>query len=88
MSQAQFQVQVPIAGMPINLVCLSNETLAFIRVTDFKALFDMAPSSEGVDAAFYEDLFVIDEVEYNYNHCYSYKEIPSMKAWIIQQKLQ
>lgn len=73
--------------MPVNLVLLSNETLAFVRVADFKALFDMAPTPQGVSAAFYEQLFTIDEVEYDYNTAYAYKSIPKMLSWLQQQRL-
>lgn len=81
------QMQVAVANMPINVVLLSNETLAFVRVADFKALFDMAPSPKGVGAAFYEKMFAIDDVDYEYNTAYAYKQIPSMLAWLQQQNL-
>ena len=81
------QMQVTVANMPINVVLLSNETLAFVRVADFKALFDMAPSPKGVGAAFYEQMFAIDGVDYEYNTAYTYKQIPGMLAWLQQQRL-
>ena len=81
------QVQVAIANMPINLVILSNETLAFVRVAEFKALFDMAPTPEGVCAEFYQDTFVIDGEAYEYNSAYAYKTIPKMLEWLQAQNL-
>jgi hypothetical protein len=83
-----FQIQVAVANMPITLVCLSNGTLAFVRISDCKALFDMSPTPAGVSAAFYEDGFVIDDVEYQYSTAYEYKTIPSMLLWLQQQNLQ
>jgi hypothetical protein len=82
------QMQVGIANMPINLVLRSDGVLAFVRVEQFKALFDMAPSPDGVSAAFYEDSFTIADEEYAYNTLYAYQEIPGMLAWLLQQKLQ
>lgn len=82
------QMQLAIANMPINLVLLSNENLAFVRVNEFKVLFDMAPTPNGVSAEFYEELFCIDNVEYRYNTAYAYKEIPTMIQWLQQQRLQ
>lgn len=82
------QMQVAVGNMPINLVFLSNETLAFVRVNQFKALFDMSSIAGGTDAEFYEGLFVIDGVDYEYNTAYSYKAIPGMLSWLKQQKLQ
>lgn len=61
------QIQVSIANMPVNLILLSNSTLAFVSVANLKALFDMAPAIYGVDAAFYESEFTIGEDLYSYN---------------------
>lgn len=81
------QMQMALANMPINLVILSNGTLAFVRVTEFKALFDMASTPEGVSAEFYENMFLIDGVEYEYNSTYAYKTIPKMLKWLQAQNL-
>lgn len=81
------QMQVAVGSMPINLVLLSNETLAFVKVNQFKALFDMSPIAGGINAEFHEGLFVIDGVDYEYNTAYAYKTIPSVLSWLKQQKL-
>jgi hypothetical protein len=83
-----FQAQVAIADMPINLVFRSDGVLAFVRVAQFKALIDMAPTPDGVGAEFYDDGFTIADEEYAYNTLYAYKEIPGMLAWLMQQRLQ
>ena len=83
----QMQIQVPIANLPVNLVLLNNETLAFIRVNNFKAIFDNPENPSGTSAVFYEDKFLIDNVDYNYNQTYPYKTMPSMLLWLQQQRL-
>lgn len=82
------QVQLPIGNMPINLILLSNGTLAFVRVGDFEALFDQHGVPGGVDATFYEADFTINGETFSYNTAYEYKQFPDMLLWIQQQKLQ
>lgn len=62
--------------------------MAFVRVAEFKALIDMAPTADGISASFYEDGFIIADEEYAYNTLYAYKEIPGMLTWLQQQNLQ
>lgn len=83
----QIRIQVPIGSMPINLLLLGSGEVAFARVANFKALFDMCPVVGGVDAAFYEDAFTIGSETYHYNTAYPYKDIPGMLSWIVAQKL-
>ena len=82
------QIQVAIANMPVNLVLLSNSTLAFVRVAQFKALFDTPPFEYGISAAFYEEDFSLGGETFAYNTAYEYKNIPNMLKWLQQQRLQ
>jgi len=81
-----FQIQVPIGAMPVNLILLSNATLAFVKVANFGVIFDMPES--GVNAVFMEDDFRIGTETYFYNTVYEYKTIPNMLTWLKQQNLQ
>lgn len=81
-----FQLQVPIGKMPVNLVLLSNGTLAFVKVYNFSVIYDMP--EDGVNAVFMEDGFMIEDDEFEYNVAYNYKAHPSMLAWLKQQNLQ
>jgi len=81
-------LQIGVANMPINLILLTNGTLAFVRTDNFKALFDMSPSPDGVGAAFYEDSFEIGGEGFAYNTTYAYKEIPAMGQWLRQQEIK
>jgi hypothetical protein len=78
------QVQIPIGQLPVNLVLLSNGCVVFIKVGPVGAIFDQG----GIDAAFFEDHFIIDGVEHWYNTIYEYKHIPGMLGWLIRQNLQ
>ena len=73
--------------MPINLLLLSNGSVAFVRVANFKTLFDQSEHG-GVSAIFYEDSFSIGSETYQYNVAYAYKEIPDMFCWLKVQKLE
>lgn len=81
-----YQVQIPIGGMPINLVLISDGTLVFIKVRPFGVLFDHPES--GLKAIFHEDCFTIEGEEFHYDTIYQYKEIPNMLGWLKQQNLQ
>jgi hypothetical protein len=81
-----FQVQVPVGNMPINLILLGNATVAFVRVANFKALFNPCEHG-GVDAEFYEADFSIGGEVFQYNTSYPYKEIPQMLQWLKSQNL-
>lgn len=87
-----FQCQVPLAGLPVNLVLLSNGTLAFVRVAEFVGIYDQRAFGQDVDAMFGRDdfAFIHDEGydEFAYNTAYNYKEIPSMLKWLQQQNLE
>jgi hypothetical protein len=80
-----FQCQVPIAGMPVNLILLSDGTIVFIKVGPVGVIFDQPET--GIVATFHESSFFIDYVEYSYNTIYRYKQIPSMLTWLQQQNL-
>lgn len=77
------QVQVAIANLPVNLICISNGTLAFVRTCEFKTLFENSPDG----ATFYADSFEIAGKAYSYNTVYDYKQEPEMLEWLIAQKL-
>ena len=81
-----FKVQMPVGNMPINLVLLSNGQIAFVRVGNFKALFDQGEAG-GVSAVFYEEDFSIGKETYQYNTAYPYKEISDMLTWLQAQAL-
>ena len=81
-----YQVQVAVGNMPINLLLLSNGYVAFVRVANFKALFDQSKEGDIV-AMFYEEDFTVGAETFQYNTSYAYKEIPDMLAWLKAQEL-
>lgn len=80
------QVQVSIANMPVNLVLNSEGSLAFIRVADFKTIFDQPES--GINAVFNADGFSIEDEKFVYNQFYQYKQMPQMLEWLKQQNME
>ena len=89
-----FQVQVPLGGLPVNLVLVTvgQGAVAFVKVAPFTTIFD-ADEDGNISAAFYEDEFNIfgtsgDEEVFRYNTLYEYKELPVMLEWLKQQGLQ
>lgn len=90
-----YQAQIPVGGLPINLVLVGNRDegrVVFVKVAHFTTVFD-ANAAGDIYAAFYEDHFVIfvngDEEEvFQYNTAYEYKKIPAMLEWLRQQFLQ
>lgn len=78
-----FQMQVPIGNLPVHLVLLPGGHVAFVRVRDFKVIFDYSE----VEAVFTDVDFEIGTSSFNYNTAYDYKNIPEMLAWIQCQKL-
>ena len=85
-------LQVPIGSMPVNLILLSNRTLAFARVANFEALLDQPEDKSSVSAFFYSDGFTLsrgeESADFDYNITYKYYEIPMMLDWLIKQNLQ
>lgn len=98
MGPAQYQVQVPLGTLPINLVLIGNSylgRLAFVKVRPFtSAIFDLERDGHSIRAAFYEDEFHIfgkqadGEEVFRYDVIYDYKHIPVMLEWLQEQKLQ
>jgi hypothetical protein len=88
-------MEVPLCGLPVKLVLLSNGTLAFVPWTTFKGVVDSPANPGDVCGLFFPSwfCFFIDEEdgafeEFSYNTAYDYKEYPQMKRWLIQQNLQ
>lgn len=89
----RYQVQIPLGGLPVNLVLVGNKEdgqVVFVKVVpEFKAIIDF---SGDVEATFMNDGFWLgldmENTEwYNYNMLYRYKEIPYMLQWLQQQNL-
>lgn len=81
-----FELQCSIGVFPVSVILLSNGTIAWIKTAPVKVILDMP--EEGIGAVFCEDYFTIGEDEFQYRTLYEYKHIPSMLAWLKQQKLQ
>lgn len=93
MSNLTFR-DVGIHGTGLILVLLSNGTLLIERSATFAPLFEVNRGSEGVLGMFDNDGFALmgkdDDrfQEYDYGVAYPYKEMPTLKGWLIQQHLQ
>jgi hypothetical protein len=77
----QWQIQVGLGTLPVQLVCLSDASVAFVKSQPFKTIVDN-------NAMFSEDGFTIGKDDYQYNTKIWYKEIPSVLEWLVAQKLE
>lgn len=90
MTQLTF-LEVPIANTGLVVVLLSNGALLIERYPFFEPMFDH--QLDGVSGAFDMKGFSLLDTEgkwtdYDYGTEYEYKQMPALKAWLIQQKLQ
>ena len=95
----RYQVQVPLGGLPVNLVLVGNREhgeVAFVKVAPFAgAVFDLTDDGQDVRAVFDTHKFALfhptdvslDE-EFHYDMLYDYKNIPVMLQWLKDQKLE
>jgi hypothetical protein len=81
-----FQIAVPLGNLPVQLICISNGTVAFVRTQDFGAIFDHPEN--GVSAKFTNESFSLGQEDFIYNTAYRYKEIDVMLSWLTQQQLE
>lgn len=75
---------------PIKLLCFPDGTLQLSPFRRVGVIFDQMPG--GVQGVFKDDGFTLhdatnDPMEYEYNCPYSYKDMPLLKAWLVQQTL-
>lgn len=76
-----FQIAVPIGTLPLQLVCISDASIAFVKTQDFATIVD-----DG--ATFSKDGFTIGKEDYQYSTKIYYKEIPDVLQWLVAQKLE
>jgi hypothetical protein len=75
----------------IMLVLVSDGRIMFERTITFVPTYDY--SKDGVTASFDADSFGLKEPDgdfqpFNYGVAYQYKEIPTLKKWLVQQNMQ
>jgi len=82
------QLAVSIAGLPLQLVLISDGTVAFVLTAYGRCVIDQPEDASQVSAMFDESGFSIGvESQLAYNVAYRYKEIPCMLAWLKQERL-
>jgi len=86
------QIQIPIRGLPIHLVLLSNGMVVFVRVAAFTAILEATKLDGSPYGYFFEEDFTLyadkESNEFSYNTMYAYKTIPVMLKWLKSQELQ
>ena len=80
-----FQVSIPIAGMPLTLICMGDSSIAFQPSQQFSALIDQ--HTEGISAMFNMEGFTVGSEEYKYGTKIFYKGISDMLQWLKQQNM-
>lgn len=91
MNQPQQYVQVPIAGLPLHLLCFNTGLVMFVVVAPITIVW--CPSDTGVSAYLMHDHFSlyakdVEAVEFNYDQMYNYREHPLLKQWLQELNLQ
>lgn len=76
---------IQIGRMPVGIVCTSEARIAFVRLAQFKTIFDI--NATEILAIFDQENFVIRGEQYQYNMLYAYKENPDMLQWLNRQQL-
>lgn len=91
MSQV-YQAQIPISGLPLSLVLISNGQVAICRQQNFKTIVCDYGVEGKIPATFCFDGFVIgkgeDSVDYQYDTTYVLADRTMLKEWLIQQELE
>lgn len=82
------QLPIKLGSLPINLVLISDGSVAFVKAGNFKTICDFPEDENEVDAIFDEAGFQLGNTDnFCYNVAYRYKEIPDMLAWLVKQNL-
>lgn len=69
------QITIPIEGLPLNMILLSDGTLALSPNQQFKGIIDGK-------AVFTMDGFSVDGVSYEYNRALAYKNEPELLGYL------
>ena len=73
-------INVPLGGLPLNLMCFGDGTVALQPTQPHKGIID------GNVRIFQDGLQIAGSV-YQYGFRYAYKEMPELKSWLANQKL-
>lgn len=78
---------IRIGSLPIGLICTDRADIAFVRLAQFKAIYDYPTTKDGIDAMFDAEGFSIGDTCFDWGVLYNYKEIPEMLTWLQRQNL-
>lgn len=75
---------------PIKLLCFPDGTVMLAPTARIGVIFDLMPGR--VQGVFNDEFFTLsdttnDPMEYEYNYPYKLKDMPLLKAWLVQQEL-
>ncbi len=75
---------------PVGLVCFANGEVALQVISPFNLIVDSKP--DGVSGLFDMEGFTLSDgidasLDYHYNTPMKYKEMPTLKRWLVQQNL-
>lgn len=73
-------VVLPLGGLPLQLVCISDASIAIVKSQNFTTIIED-------NASFSNESFTIAGVEYAYNKKIYYKQVAGVLEWLQQQKL-
>ncbi len=88
--QSVLQVQVALAGLPINLICLSNGQSVLVKTENFNHIHCLSDDNLIVDL--WTDGLQLQKYnnteEYSYGVMYNHQRCTLLTEWLRQLKLQ
>jgi hypothetical protein len=85
-----YQVTIQLAHMPLRLVCLSNDLIAFARATHFSTVYE---SCDGYQVCIDEEgiSFKLDNLaesfDIQYNSMIEWRDKPTLLKWLQSMQL-
>lgn len=73
------QIALPLGGLPLNLICLSNGLVAIQPIGAFKSILE---ALEGIPVVIASDGMSIGDKEYRYGEMIEYKQDENMLKWL------
>lgn len=80
------QLAMQMVGLPLNLILISNGQLAVCPRGIFNTIYDQP--EQGISAVISSDKMLVGNTEVSYNKALSYKQMPELLEWLVQQKLE
>ena len=79
------QIPIQLGGLPIQLICIMNGQIAFVRQHNFKPIVEYFEDGLLIIS---EDCVTISNTNYEYNTAINYKQDSKLVKWLQSFKLE